>query len=81
MPMQRGHLRPISSEPGAHISGPKANPRTKRLVPRAATTRPTEKVWRTWGSAAAKMALLNEATRVARQDVVAMLSLGKELVT
>ena len=81
MPMQRGHLRPISSEPGAQISGPKANPRTKRLVPRAATTRPTEKVWRTWVSAAAKTALLKEVTKVARQAVVAMLSLSKDLVS
>ena len=27
--MQRGHLRPISSEPGAQISGPKANPKSR----------------------------------------------------
>lgn len=38
MPMVRGQRRPMSSEPGAQIMGPKVNPKTKRLVPRMPTS-------------------------------------------
>ena len=38
MPMQIGHLLPMSSLAGAHTVGPEANPRTYRVTPRTATS-------------------------------------------
>lgn len=67
MPIQSGHRRPISSEPGAQMIGPNAKPKTKRLVPRAATTLPTLNSSLACVSPAAKIALLKVATHVPLQ--------------
>lgn len=72
MPMQSGQRRPISSEPGAQISGPEAKPRTKRLVPSAVTSFPTSNSFLAPTAPAAKMALLNDATNVAQHAAVDM---------
>ena len=72
IPINSGHRRPMSSDPGAQINGPEANPSTKRLVPNAVTSCPTEKVWLDWAAPAAKMALLKEATKVALHAAVEM---------
>ena len=64
MPTHKGQRRPTISEPGAQKMGPKAKPRTKRLVPKAATTLPTWNSSLARGSPAAKMALLRDATNV-----------------
>lgn len=72
IPKKSGHRRPMSSDPGAQINGPDANPSTKRLVPSAVTSRPTSNFWLAELAPAAKMALLKEATKVAQQAAVEM---------
>lgn len=52
------------SEAGAQIVGPNAKPRTKRLVPNAATSFPTWSSSLAEVSPAAKIALFRDATKV-----------------
>lgn len=72
IPRRSGQRRPMSSDPGAQINGPDANPSTMRLVPSAVTSRPTLKFWLAELAPAAKMALLKEATKVAQHAAIEM---------
>ena len=65
VPMHSGQRRPMSSELGAHINGPEANPRTKRLVPRIQTSLLTENSSLAPAMPAANSALSKDATNVA----------------
>lgn len=72
MPIVSGHRRPMSSEDGAQITGPKAKPSTKKVVPRVPTSVLTLNCFLAAFVPGAKTALVNDAVRVPGQDIEEM---------
>ena len=64
IPMMSGSLRPLSSDKGAHMIGPNANPSTYSDTPRIPTSVDTPNWFETGLVAAEKMLLANTQTSV-----------------
>jgi len=69
MPIVSGHRLPTSSEAGAQINGPDANPRTYSVVPSVPTSELTPKALLALTVPGANIALVNDAVRVPRQAI------------
>ena len=63
-PMDNGQRRPMSSDAGAQMVGPAANPNTYRVTPRVLTSRPTWNSLLTAETAAEKTALVKAVAKV-----------------
>lgn len=75
-PIVTGHRRPESSDAGAHIIGPAANPRTYSVTPSVETSVLTPNSWLTCEVVDEKIELQKEATKVEYAMMAAMATLG-----
>lgn len=73
-----GHFRPRSSDQGAQISGPDAKPSTYKVVPSAPTSDPVPNSLLALLIAGAKMALVNDTTKVPLQTRIEVKSLVRK---